>query len=102
MFAIPVWCLYLPFVIALKDAEGRRRWIILLSGILMGPTSLALWGLTLQLRGADPHNIWQGDPLIGLGGIAAMIFAAIVGFLTTSFYLIALRVLRRRTTIGRG
>lgn len=102
VFAIPVWCLYLPFVIALKDAEGWRIWIILLSGILIGPTSLALWGLTLQLRGGDPHNIWQGDPLIGLGGIAAMIFAAIVGFLTTSFYLIALRVLRRRTTIARG
>jgi hypothetical protein len=102
MVAIPVWCLYLPFVIALKDAEGWRIWTILLSGILIGPTSLALWGLTLQLRGRDPHNIWQGDPLIGLGGIAAMIFAAIVGFLTTSLYLIVLRVLRRRTTIARG
>jgi len=102
MVAIPVWCLYLPFVIALKDAEGWRIWIILLSGILIGPTSLALWGLTLQLRGGDPHKIWQGDPLIGLGGIAAIIFAAIVGFLTTSFYLIALRALRRRTTIARG
>ena len=102
VFAIPVWCLYLPFVIALKDAEGWRIWIILLSGILIGPTSLALWGLTLQLRGGDPHEIWQGDPLIGLGGIAAMIFAVIVGFLTTFFYVIALRVLRRPTTIARG
>jgi hypothetical protein len=102
MFAIPVWCLYLPFVIALKDAQERRIWIILLSGILIGPTSLALLGLILQLRGGDPHDIWQGDPLIGLDGIAAIIFAAIVGFLTTSFYLIALRVLRRRTTIARG
>ena len=102
MVAIPVWCLYLPFVIALRDAEGWRIWIILLSGILIGPTSLALWGLTLQLRGGDTHDIWQGDPLIGLGGIAAIISAAIVGFLTTWFYLIALRVLRRRTTIARG
>ena len=28
MFALPVWCLYLPWVIALKDAEGRRIWTI--------------------------------------------------------------------------
>jgi hypothetical protein len=104
MFAIPVWCLYLPFVIALKDAQGRRIWIILLSGILIGPTSLALLGLIFLLRGFDAHKIWRGDPLLGvLGGLAAMmIYALIVGFLTTSFYVIALRVLRRRTTIARG
>ena len=104
VFAIPVWCLYLPFVIALKDAEGRRSWIILLSGILIGPISLALLGLFFLIRGFDAHKIWQGDPLLGvLGGLAAMmIYALVVGFLTTSFYVIALRVLRRRTTIGRG
>jgi len=104
MFAIPVWCLYLPFMIALKDAEGRRFWIILLSGILIGPTSLALLGLIFLLGGFDAHKIWQGDPLFGvLGGLAAMmIYALIVGFLATSFYVIALRVLRRRTTVARG
>ena len=90
IFAFPLWCLYLPFVIALKDAEERRIWITLLSGTLIGPASLALWGLMLQLRGGDPHEIWYGDPLIGLGGFAAMIFAFIVGFVTTSFYVVAL------------
>jgi hypothetical protein len=56
------------------------------------------------VRGGDPHKIWYGDPLLGvLGGLAAMmIYALIVGFLTTSFYVIALRVLRGRTTIARG
>ena len=104
MFAIPVWCLYLPFVIAPKDAEGWRIWIILLSGILIGPTSLALLVLISQLRGFDAHVIWQDDPLLGvLGGLAAMmIYALIVGFLTTSFDVIALKVLRRRNTIARG
>jgi hypothetical protein len=43
IFAFPFWYLYLPFVIALKDAEERRIWIILLSGTLIGPASLALW-----------------------------------------------------------
>ncbi len=102
VFALPVWCLYLPFVIALKDAEARRIWTILFSGILIGPASLAFWSLILQLRGGDPYTIWHGDPLSGLGGIAAMIYALIVGFLTTSFYLLALRVLHRLFTAARG
>jgi len=102
VFALPVWCLYLPFVIAFKDAEGRQIWTILFSGILIGPVSLALWCLILQLKGGDPYTIWHGDPLIGLGGIAAMIYAVIVGFLTTSLYLLALRVLHRLLTAARG
>ena len=102
IFALPVWCLYLPFVIALKDAEERRIWTILFRGILIGPASLALWCFTLQLSGDDPHRIWQGDPLIGMGGIAAMLFALIVGFLTTSFYVIALKVLHRRSITAKG
>jgi len=102
IFAFRLWCLYLPFVIALKDAEERRIWIILLSGTLIGPASLALWGLMLQLRGGDPREIWYGDPLVGLGGFAAMIFALIVGFVTTSFYVIALRIVHRRSAAAKG
>ena len=95
IFALPVWCLYLPFVIAIKDAEEGRIWTILFSGILIGPALVALWALVLQLRGGDPDKIWWGDPLTGLGGIAVIIFASIVGFLATSFYVIALRILHR-------
>ena len=104
MFAFPVSCLYLPFVIALKDPKCRRIWTILVSGILIGPASLALWGLILLLRGGDPHMIWYGDPLLGaVGGIGAgMVFALIVGFLTTSSYAIALKVLYRRSTASQG
>jgi hypothetical protein len=104
MFAFPVWCLYLPFVIALKDAEERRMWITLVSGILIGPASVALWGLILLRRGGDPHEIWYGDPLLcALGGIGAgMVFALIVGFLTISSYVIALKVLYRPSTASQG
>jgi hypothetical protein len=104
MFALPVWCLYLPFVIAIKDAEGRRIWTILVSGILIGPTSLGLWGLILLRRGGDPQKIWYGDPLLGvLGGIGAMMVCAlIVGFLTTSFYVFALKRRHRRPTAAQG
>ena len=97
MFAFPAWCLYLPFVIALKDAEERRIWTIVISGILIGPAWLALWFLILVLRGGDPYTIWRGDPLVG-GYSAAIIFALFVGFLTTSFYVIALKVLHRDPT----
>jgi cellobiose-specific phosphotransferase system component IIC len=94
-FALPVWCLCLPFVIALKDAEEGRMRTILVSGILIGPAALGLWCFMLQLRGGDTTKIWLGDPLIGIGGFSGMIFALIVGFLTTSFYVMALKVLYR-------
>jgi hypothetical protein len=96
-FALPVWCLYLPWVIALKDTEERRIRTILFSGTLIGPVSMAIWDLLLQLRGGDPQTIWHGDPLIGIGGFATIIFAFIVGFLTTSLYVIALKVLHRQS-----
>jgi hypothetical protein len=95
-FALPVGCLCLPIVIGLKDAEERRIWIILCSGILIGPLSMALWGVVLQLRGEDAHTVWHGDPLLGIGGIAGIVFAAIVGSFTALFYVIALRVIHRR------
>jgi hypothetical protein len=94
IFALPAWFLYLPFVIALRDAEERRSLTILASGTVVGPASLVLWGLLLQLGGADPQTIWQGDPL-AFGFLESMIFALIVGFLTTSFYVVALKVLHR-------
>jgi len=93
VFALPVWCLCLPFVIALKEA--RRIRTTLFGGILIGPASIGLWCLILQLRGGDPYQIWRGDPLTGIGGLAALICALIVGFLTTSLYLLVLRVLHR-------
>jgi hypothetical protein len=96
LFAFPVSCLYLPLVVTFKDAEEWRIWIILFSGTLIGPVSLALWGLLLQLPGGDPRMIWQGDPLIGLGVTTAMIFALIVGFLTACVYVVGLKVLYTR------
>jgi hypothetical protein len=101
MFALPVWFLYLPFIVKLKDAEDRRIWIILVSGILIGPLSLTIWCLILQLRGGDARAIWQGDPLAG-STAADMIFASVVGFLATAIYGISLKVIYRLTTDSRG
>lgn len=95
-FALPVWCLYLPFVIALKDAEEGRIRVLLLSGILIGPASVLTWSFILQLWGYGTQTIWYGDPLVGVGGISGSIFALIVGSLTTCFYVTALKVLHRQ------
>jgi hypothetical protein len=85
-FALPVGCLYLPVLIALRNREEQRMPIILLGGILIGPASMALWGLVLEWSGGDTHTIWHGDPLTGMGGFVAILFALIVGCLTTFFY----------------
>ena len=99
MFALPVAFLYLPVVIALRDAEGGRIWTILRSGIVIGPACMAIWGVVLSLRGAP--SIWEGDG-IGPGLGSVLLFALIVGFLTTAVYVIALKVIywRRRSRIA--
>lgn len=90
-FALPVGCLYLPVLIALRNREDQRMPLILLGGILIGPASMALWGIVLECRGGDAHTIWHGDPLTGVGGFVAMLFALIIGSLTTFFYFLGLK-----------
>jgi hypothetical protein len=99
MCALPVWCFCLPFVIAVKNAEGSRIWIVPLSGSLLGPLLVGLWFLILQMGGTNEKLMWQGDPLIGWvgSGLAGMIFAFIVGLLTSSIYVVSLKVLHRRS-----
>jgi hypothetical protein len=96
VFALPVACLSLPFVLRLKRRDDRKN--ILITAPVIGPVSMFIWGLILQLAGGDSHNIWFGDPLIGVGGIAAIIFSAVVGFLAGFFYVAGLGFLDRRST----
>lgn len=97
LLALPVWCLYLPFVILIKDAEQQRSWVLLVSGILIGPATIACVALVSQLRGSDVDTIWKGDPLTGLGAGSGMIFASVVGLITTVIYVIALKTFARRS-----
>jgi hypothetical protein len=99
-FAFPVGCLYMPVLIFLRNTAEQRVPIILLGGIVIGPSSMALWGLALQWRGGDTHAIWHGDPLTGVGGFAALLFALIVGSLTTFFYIFALKVTHRGWSVS--
>jgi hypothetical protein len=93
-FALPVGCLYLP-VIILRNTEEQRMPNILPGGILIGPASIFLWCLVLQWRGGNTHTIWHGDPLTGVGGFVAMLYALVVGSLTTLFYILGLKATHR-------
>jgi hypothetical protein len=96
--ALPVWCLYLPFVVFLKDAEGPHLGILLAAGFLIGPAAVLGLSVFQIAHGADPGTVWHGDPLVGVGGAAGSIFAAIVGGITSALYVFALRA----TGAGRG
>jgi hypothetical protein len=92
IFALPVACLYLPFV--LTFSKKGRLWAIIGSGILIGPASLVLWGVIGGIR--SERSIWQSDG-IGLGPGAALVFALIVSILTTTCYVLALKIIRHLT-----
>lgn len=94
MFALPAAVLFLPLVIALRDAEHSRIWILLVSGIVIGPSSLLVWFLIVLFTTTKPQPFWQGDPE-GLSTFSALIFALIVGTLTTALYVLALKLLHR-------
>jgi hypothetical protein len=96
IFALPAWFLYLPLVFLLKDADERRAWVLLATGILIGPASMALWGLIFHLRGENAHMVWQGDAEAP-GLVADMICASIVGCLTTALYVTSVKLIGRRT-----
>jgi len=58
-----------------------------------------LWFLILQMGGANPQMFWQSGQPAGWAenSIAGMIFAFIVGSCTSSLYLVAFKVLHRRS-----
>lgn len=95
VFASPAWCLYLPVVIAFKNAEGRRIWTILSIGILAGPLTLLLWGAVDEVPRANTlrtglWNFFEALP------VSFLVFALIVGSLTTCAYVFGLKILHRR------
>lgn len=95
MYASPAWCLYLPVVIAFKDAEGRRIWTILSVGILVGPLSLVLWSVADRLHSVNAWRTGLWDSIEAFPAIF-LVFAAIVGSLTTCAYVYGLKILHRR------
>jgi hypothetical protein len=96
--ALPVLCLSLPMVLILQNTDGRRGRLILFTSTLIGPVSIVLWCLLLQIKGADPTSVWKGDPLTGIGGLWGTVFALVVGFVAGCCYVTGLKMVRRRST----
>jgi hypothetical protein len=93
--ALPVACLYLPVVIMLRDAEEGRMRVIAGSGIVIGPAYLVLRGLIagtlLDQDAADPFGL-----------VAFLVFAFIVGSVTTILYITALKLVHHLTSASKG
>jgi hypothetical protein len=101
IFAIPGWVANLLLVFALRDAHGKRLWVLLSAGGVIGPACLGLWGFVELLRGSELSRIWSGDPLLGLGLGAGLIFAFMIGFLTNAIYVIILKMNAQKVSLHR-
>jgi hypothetical protein len=96
--ALPVACLYLPIVIMQRDAEEGRMRVIAGSGIVIGPAYLVLRGLILAMLG-EP-GVFERDP-VAPGPVAFLVFAFIVGSLTTILYITALKLVHHLTSASK-
>ncbi len=95
LFVLPLWLLFLPLAIRVKDAQGSRIWIILGSGTLTGCAVFAALIVIQILNRGNPSIIWQGYPTL-LSMAVWTIFASAVGLIASAIYGIFLRVLYRR------
>lgn len=95
MAAFPVWCLYLPFIFRLKDANGRRSAILLLGGFLIGPATILVLGLLMKNTENFFWGFWSGNPE-GMGEGYTMVLASVVGFLTSAIYVLFLKFVLSR------
>jgi hypothetical protein len=95
VFVLPAWLLYLPLILKLKDIENRRFWILLGSGILLGPAVLALWLGISVARGESPSAVWQGDPL-GPSTVVLIVLSAVLTFAVAAVYAASPRLLHAR------
>ena len=66
------------------------------SGIVIGPAYILLLALIAALRGQP--DVIKGDPLGPFGLVASLIFAFIVGSLTTILYITALKLVHHLTS----
>jgi hypothetical protein len=87
--AFPVWCLYLPFIFRVDNANGRGSAILLLGGTLIGPAALFVLAL---LSGQNfLEGFWNGPSDLGMGAGVTMVLASFVGFLTSAIYVLFLK-----------
>jgi hypothetical protein len=89
LFAFPGWVIALPFIALLKDADGWRAWAVFTIGTTIGPGFMLTW----TLFASNGRMSWQKD---GFG----LLLSLTIGFLTTSFYVLLLKLLKRKTLVA--
>jgi hypothetical protein len=89
--ALPAALLFLPIVIKKRDAEQGRQWVIAGWGLLIGPASVVFLALVTG-------TLEQPSDPVGLSLLACLIYAFIVGSLTTILYITALKLVHRLTS----
>ena len=75
-------------------------WVIVGRRLVIGPAYLLLRGLILVMLG-KPH-VFERDQASPFGVVAFLIFASIVGSLTTILYITALKLVHRLTSASKG
>jgi hypothetical protein len=91
--AVPVGCLYIPWVIKLPDAE-RLRWLKLIGvGAVIGPLAMVAAGVVATIAGRDPYMVFVGDGLEP-GVVVLWPHAFVVGVSTSALYVAALKTAR--------
>lgn len=90
IFAAPIACLCIPVVLSVS---GRRAGIpiIVATGSLIGPFCLVIWFL---LAGALGKQVWADNGGVGFSFVTELACAFVIGFLTTIFYTIALKLIQ--------
>ncbi|MFT4111742.1 hypothetical protein [Silvibacterium sp.] len=93
ILALPVALLFLPAVLRFRQASAPQMLAILSSGVLVGPVALVLWSQVMIWHGANADMVWHGDPEVGFGIWGEAKYAALVGFLSTTLYILSFRAL---------
>ncbi len=94
LFVLPMGLLYLPVVIALKDTGGKRLWVLLTTGTLLGPFTWICVSLLVWVYGPNGIGFWQSDPDVP-GPAVFLALAAFLSLLLTAVYSALLRTLLR-------
>lgn len=93
LYVLPLWVVFLPVTLKVKDAQGPRIWIILGYGLLTGVVVFAGLSVIQALNRGNPSIIWQGYATFSsmalwttLAVASGLVVSAIYGMALKMFY----------------
>ena len=96
LFAFPVACVYLPFVLRLS--RTGQLFLLATGAALIGPASIGLLGVVLAVADIP----YAADNGVGPGFGAALVFALLIGTVAGMAYVITFKILCRFTRVKSG